>query len=193
MLNLTFISYFLYDEVTKHFKIPLCNYLINAVTVKETKPTHLYVHNEPLILFLHGHVVITDWGCVYACVCVCVCVCMCVCVWEKRHSLKNRGWGRQGKQAERVFHFHGNQAVQASVPSVIQLYTDRAWHHQHCSLVCSAQESERQIITAAFHSEPSCIDVCGIVDLLVGGCFAWFYNNIRCLCCAYSSLSFLGW
>lgn len=117
-------------------------------------------------------------------------VCMHVCVREKKHSLKNRGWGRQGKQAEREFHFHGNQAVQASVPSVIQLYTDRAWHHQHCSLVCSAQESERQIITAVFHSEPSCVGGCGIVDVLVGGCFAWFYSNIRCLCCAYSSLSF---
>lgn len=69
MLTLTFISYFLYNEVTNHFEIPMCNYLINAVTVKEAKPIHLHVHNEPLILFLHGHVVITDWGCVYACVC----------------------------------------------------------------------------------------------------------------------------
>lgn len=32
--------------------------------------------------------------------------------------------GRQ-MQAEREFYFHGNQAVLASVPSVIQLYTDR--------------------------------------------------------------------
>lgn len=145
---------------------------------KKRSNLHIRMHIlKPLFCSCMGTVVII----VYAC------------VWEKRHSLKNSGWGRQGKQAEREFHFHGNQAVQASVPSVIQLYTDRAWHHQHCSLVCSAQESECQIITAVFHSEQSCIGVCGIVDVLaggrVGGCFGWFYCNIRCLCCAHSSLS----
>lgn len=76
------------------------------------------------------------------------------------------------------------------MPSVIQLYTDRAWHHQHCSLVCSAQESERQIITAVFHSEQSCIGECGMVDVLVGEWVFWLvYSNVRCLCCVYSLLS----
>ncbi len=102
-------------------------------------------------------------------------VCMHVCVWEKRHSLKNREWGRQGKQAEREFHFHGNQAVQASVPSVIQLYTDRAWHHQHCSLVCSAQESERQINTAVstIHN-PTYTNTTGLWMVYVGLWMCWW-------------------
>jgi len=58
------------------------------------------------------------------------------------------------------------------MPSVIQL-RDRDWHHQHSSLVCSAQESERQIITAGFHSEQSCIGVCGMVDVMVGEWVFW--------------------
>ncbi len=188
MLNLTFISYFLYDEVTKNFEIPLCNYLINAVTVKETKPTHL--HNEPLILFLHGHVVITDWGCVYACVCVCVCVC-------ERRGIIWRTEGEGGRESKLKENFTSMATRLFRLPCLLSsssiltepgITSTALWSVLH-------RRSERQIITAVFHSEPSCIAVmwdCGSAGGWV--CLLGFYSNIRLpLLCIFIPELFLGW
>jgi len=189
MLTLTFISYFLYNEVTKHFEIPLCNYLINAVTVKETKTTRLHVHNEPLILFLHGHVVITDWGCVYACVCV-----------REEAFFEEQRVREAGKASWKRISLPWQPGC-----SGFRAFCHPALYWQSLAspallscLFCTGERASDQY--CCFHNPQSHIHqynwalngVCGIVDVLVGGCFAWFYSNIKCLCCAYSSLSFFG-